>query len=91
MQKLTGHYQQLLGLPDTWNVDDGNLSLSGLKIEVHLSFLSDNVLCPQCSNSSKVYDQPPEERWRHLDTMQFETIINYNNQTQPSTDYIWCQ
>ncbi|NTW88128.1 MAG: ISL3 family transposase [Desulfobulbaceae bacterium] len=75
MQKLTDHYQQLLGLPDTWKVDDVNLSVSGLKIEVHLRFVGDDVLCPQCGDSAKVYDQAPEQRWRHLDTMQFETII----------------
>ena len=38
MQKLTDHYQQLLGFPATWKVDDVNLSVSGLKIEVHLCY-----------------------------------------------------
>ncbi len=75
MQKLTDHYQQLLGFPATWKVDDVNLSVSGLKIEVHLCFVGDEVLCPKCGEHGKVYDQAPEQRWRHLDTMQFETII----------------
>ncbi|ACF43515.1 transposase IS204/IS1001/IS1096/IS1165 family protein [Pelodictyon phaeoclathratiforme BU-1] len=75
MQKLTEHYQQLLGFPAIWEVDDVNLSVSGLKIEVHLRFVGDEVICPQCGVRGKAYDKAPEQRWRHLDTMQFETII----------------
>lgn len=75
MQKLTEHYQQLLGFPAIWEVDDVNLSVSGLKIEVRLRFVGDEVICPQCGVRGKAYDKAPEQRWRHLDTMQFETII----------------
>ena len=75
MQKLTDHYQQLLGFPATWEVDDVNLSVSGLKIEVRLRFVGNEVLCPKCGDNGKMYDKAPEQRWRHLDTMQFETII----------------
>ena len=75
MQKLTEHYQQLLGFPAIWEVDNVNLSVSGLKIEVHLRFVGDEVVCPQCGEHGKAYDKAPEQRWRHLDTMQFETII----------------
>ena len=75
MQKLTEHYQQLLGFPAIWEVDNVNLSVSGLKIEVHLRFVGDEVICPQCGVRGKAYDKAPEQRWRHLDTMQFETTI----------------
>ena len=75
MQKLTEHYQQLLGFPATWKVHDVNLCVSGLKIEVHLSYVGDDVVCPHCSDCGTLYDKAPEQRWRHLDTMQFETII----------------
>ena len=68
MQKLTEHYQQLLGFPAIWKVDDVNLSISGLKIEVHLRFVGDEVVCPQCGEHGKAYDKAPEQRWRHLDT-----------------------
>ena len=74
MQKLTDHYQQLLGFPAIWEVDDVNLSISGQKIEVHLRFVGDEVVCPQCGVHGKAYDKAPEQRWRHLDTMQFETV-----------------
>jgi transposase len=75
IQKLTEHYQQLLGFSAIWKVDDVNLSVSGLKIDVHLRFVGDEVFCPQCGDRSKAYDKAPEQSWRHLDTMQFETII----------------
>ena len=75
MQKLTKHYKQLLGFPAIWEIDDVNLSVSDLKIEVHLRFAGDEVVCPQCGEYGKAYDKAPEQRWRHLDTMQFETII----------------
>ena len=75
IQKLTEHYLQLLGFSAIWKVDDVNLSVSGLKIEVHLRIVGDEVFCPQCGERRKAYDKAPERRWRHLDTMQFETII----------------
>ena len=75
MQKLTTHYQQLLGLPASWAVEDVNLSLTGQRIEVRLRFIGDAVFCSECGLQGTVYDHAPEQRWRHLDTMQFETII----------------
>ena len=57
MQKLTDHYQQLLGFPATWKVDDVNLSVSGLKIEVHLSYVGDEVVCPHYSDCGTLYDK----------------------------------
>ena len=75
MQKLTTHYQQLLGLPATWEVEDVNLSITGQRIEVRLRFIGNEVFCSECGLQGTVYDHAPEQRWRHLDTMQFETII----------------
>ena len=48
MQKLTTHYQQLLGLPASWEVEDVNLSLTGQRIEVRLRFIGDAVFCSEC-------------------------------------------
>ena len=75
MQKLTDHYQQLLGFPAVWKVDDVKLSVSGLKIEVHLKYTGNDVVCPECGVDASIYDKAPEQRWGRLDTMQFETII----------------
>jgi len=76
MQSLTtNHYQQLLGLPTPWKVSEVKLSLTGMQIEIRLDYEGKDVCCPVCNNSSSIYDQAPEQRWRHLDTMQFETIL----------------
>ena len=41
------HYQQLLGFPAVSKVDDVNLSVSGLKKEVHLKFNGKDGVCPE--------------------------------------------
>ncbi len=75
MKKLTEHYQQLLGVSALWKVDNVDLSVSGLKIEVRLKFVGSDVVCPECGDCATLYNHDPEQRWRHLDTMQFETIL----------------
>jgi transposase len=75
MQSLIGHYQQLLGLPETWKVSDVRLSLSGTRIEIPLEYIGLKVECPECGNAGRIYDLAPEQRWRHLDTMEYETHL----------------
>ncbi|NTW32220.1 MAG: transposase, partial [Bacteroidetes bacterium] len=75
MQSLIGHYQQLLGLPETWKISDVRLLLSGTRIEIHLEYIGPKVECPECGNAGRVYDLAPEKRWRHLDTMEYETHL----------------
>ena len=36
MQSLTTHYQQLLGLPSTWKVEDVDLSMLGKQVVIRL-------------------------------------------------------
>jgi len=75
MQKLTTHYHSLLRLPLTWSVDAVDFSAESKRIEIHARFIGGAVVCPECGLAGKVYDRVPEQRWRHLDTMQYETII----------------
>lgn len=75
MESLTSHYQQLLGLPSTWNVDNVDLSLPHKRVTIKLKYVGQDVTCPECESSCSIYDHAPEQRWRHLDTMQFETIL----------------
>jgi transposase len=75
MQKLTTHDHRLLGLPITWSVDAVDFSFDGKRIEIHARFIGGAVVCSVCGLAAKVYDRAPEQRWRHFDTMQFETII----------------
>lgn len=65
-------YSRLLGLSDPWQVDD--VQLGDRTVEVFLSHSGDRLECPKCSASSPGYDSR-ERRWRHLDTMQYQTIL----------------
>ena len=75
MESLTSHYQQLLGLPSNWKVDNVDLSLPHKRVTIKLKYVGQDVTCPECESSCSIYDHAPEQRWRHLDTMQFETIL----------------
>lgn len=75
MQSLTTHYQQLLGLPSIWKVEDVNLSMTNMRVIIRLTSIGKNIECPECGEICGIYDHAPEQKWRHLDTMQFETIL----------------
>jgi transposase len=69
------HYAMLLGLGEDWDVADVHFSLERKKIEISLVFKGKTLVCPECGIEGKRYDFVPERSWRHLDVMQFETII----------------
>jgi transposase len=75
MNKLTEHYRQLLGLDAAWEVSAVSLSLEEKRVEIKLQHAGGKVTCPQCGESCTIADHAPERKWRHLDTMQFETIL----------------
>lgn len=75
MQSLTAHYQQLLGLPANWQVEQVDLSILGKQVSIKLVYTGQDSKCPECHDSCGIYDHAPEQKWRHLDTMQFETIL----------------
>lgn len=79
--KLTGnelrnHYGLLLGIEQPWQVEEVNLELESRKVELLLVWSpGQKARCPVCAQECSLYDLAPERTWRHLDTMQFETII----------------
>jgi transposase len=75
MQSLTHHYHQLLALPPHWKVENVHLSVTGKQVEIRLLYEGKQVECPVCGQTANLYDHAAEQRWRHLDTMQFETIL----------------
>ena len=75
MDKLTEHYRLLLGLDDSWVVEDVDLALDEMRVSIRLAHRGGPVTCPQCAASCTVADHAPERSWRHLDTMQFETRL----------------
>ena len=75
MNELNTHYRLLLGLDSNWEVQEVDLSLEGLRVEIVLQFTGRELVCPECGQPSGRHDLAPERIWRHLDTMQFETVI----------------
>src|ERR1700748_1098640 len=75
MNELTDHYRQLLGLDTSWKVDQVDFSLSEKKVEIKLSHVGGRLVCPECGDDCTQADLAPEREWRHLDTMQFQTIL----------------
>jgi transposase len=70
------HYQQLLGLSSPWSVTKVDLSVENLRVDIYVEHLGQTDCCPDCGASCRIYDHAPERTWRHLDTMQFETLLH---------------
>ena len=69
-------YARLLGIEDPWRVTDVTLRLDEAR-EVVVSVELDpgaTLHCPKCEGRGSRYDSR-ERRWRHLDTMQYRTIL----------------
>ena len=75
MNDLHQHYSLLLGLDDSWVVENVDLDLESNSVSIRLCHAGGDLACPDCKDRCSKHDDAPERRWRHLDTMQFETII----------------
>jgi len=75
MSDLTEHYRALLGLDANWRVECVDFSLEEKKVEIVLEHRGGGLCCPECGESCSQADLAPERQWRHLDTMQFQTLI----------------
>ena len=52
------------------------LDMSSQRASIAVEFIGDEYACPDCQASCPIYDRRGDTRkWRHLDTMQFETMI----------------
>ena len=72
---LNSHYSLLLGLKSPWKVAKVNLEMEQHRVVIEVSHGSGKVACPDCGKLSAQRDLAPARSWRHLDTMNFETII----------------
>lgn len=73
---LHDHYRLLLGLIPPWLVANVDLDPDKKLVEIVVEWPPDReVECPKCGRSCAIKDHREERRWRHLDTMQFQTVI----------------
>ena len=74
--ELQQHYRLLLGVASPWQVKHVKLELDEKRMEIELAWTEGaKAKCPVCGQDCTLYDYAPERTWRHLDTMQFETIL----------------
>lgn len=73
---LNRHYSLLLGLGEELTVTRVELQMAEKRVDIHVDYQPKSAICPQCGALAPVYDSQPERTWRHLDTMQFETLIH---------------
>jgi transposase len=68
-------YAKMLGIDAPWEVIDVELVLKERVVNVMLAYRKDApVHCPQCDAVCPRYDVK-HRKWRHLDTMQYETHL----------------
>ena len=70
------HYAALLGIGDEWTVADVSLDVGGRRIDIYLEYAKKAAICPECGELAGVHDRLAERCWRHLDTMQFVTMVH---------------
>lgn len=76
METKLEHYQQLLGLPKDWEVEEVHMSVEDKCVNIHIKYTGETGICPDCQSSCIIYDHQTPRIWRHLDTMQFSTYIH---------------
>lgn len=70
------HYEQILGLLTPWTVSSIDLDTENLCLSIRISVPRGVKLpCPVCDKLCNKEDHRKDRSWRHLDSMQFETII----------------
>lgn len=58
-------------------MEDVQLDMPGKRVDIRVAWKEGaQATCPECGRSCSVYDHAPERTWRHLDTMQFQTILH---------------
>lgn len=69
-------FSQLLGLTSEWQVSDVGLDMEQQRVQIAVEWIGGNsAQCPDCGHRCPVYDFREERSWRHLDTMQFVTVV----------------
>ena len=74
--ELQKPYALLLGIGSPWEVKTVELKLAEKKVEIELGWQWGSAAqCPECGCECSMHDSAPERTWRHLDPMQFVTVI----------------
>lgn len=72
---LRTHYGLLLGLNKSWEVTNVVLNQDAGSVTITVEFADLSGVCALCGAKCELLDRLHEQRWRHADTMEFETIL----------------
>jgi transposase len=73
----TEFYQQILGLKQPWFVAEVKLDTESQQVDIFVQHPEGTSFgCPECGKLCSVYDHTGSRQWRHLDTMQFRTVLH---------------
>lgn len=67
-------YAKLLGIEAPWKVRDVDVRMDAGEAEVFVEHMNSKLTCPECGAKCSRYDTRTRT-WRHLDTMQFRTLL----------------
>jgi len=75
-ETAVAHYGKLLGIGKPWEVRAAQLDLIRGRVEIEVGWDETSaVVCPECGKECARHDHAPEREWRHLNVMQFLTVI----------------
>jgi transposase len=75
-ETVAEHYGKLLGLEEPWEVKSAQLDLLRGRVEIEVEWRKDaGVACPECGQPGVRHDHAPEREWRHVNVMQFTSVI----------------
>ena len=75
-ETAVAHYGKLLGISKPWEVRAAQLDLIRGRVEIEVGWdETAAVVCPECGKEYARHDHAPEREWRHLNVMQFLTVI----------------
>lgn len=75
----TKFYQQILGLKRPWFVADVKIEPDAQQVDVDVEHPEGTPFyCPECGKARSVSNHTKSRQWRHLDTVQFHTILHAN-------------
>jgi transposase len=67
-------YSKLLGIEAPWKVRNVDVRLEAGEVEIFIEHSGSKLTCPTCGTKCSGYDTR-RRTWRHLDTMQFRTLL----------------
>jgi len=74
--EIEDHYKLLLGIHSPWEISSVDLKLEQQQVDIVIEYSDDEGACPECGVNCPKHDNRKQRTWRHLDTMQFSTLLH---------------